>query len=78
LFITLWTHASVSHYVQGTAAKSKKTKVAKMVYTSSIVHEPNDVSAINLADEGSESDDDDSYSKVRMETKLIPALPSPA
>jgi hypothetical protein len=44
----------------------------------SIVHEPNDESAINLADEGSESDDDDSYSKDRMETKIIPALPSPA
>jgi hypothetical protein len=48
--------------LQGTAAKSKKTKVAKMVYTATIVHKPNDVSAINLAVEGSEFDDDESYS----------------
>jgi hypothetical protein len=62
----------------GHRGKVKETKVVKMVYTSSIVHEPNDVSAINLTDEGSESDDDESYSKVRMKTKITPALPSPA
>jgi hypothetical protein len=27
----LWTHAIVSHYEQGTAAKSKKTMLPKMV-----------------------------------------------
>jgi hypothetical protein len=73
----LWTHAIVSHCLQGTAAKSKETKVAEIVYTSSIVHEPNDLLEINLADEGSDSDDDKCYFKVRMKKKKTPAAPFP-